>query len=80
MFRLTANLPQDWEELMLEVVNPGFEPREMYLNAASAMNALLRAHRANTIRPGESVQPRVLFQETCLRVDSLLSHHRRGTR
>ena len=29
------------------------------------MNAVLRAYRAITIRPGESVQLRVLFQETC---------------
>ena len=35
MFRLTANLPQDWEELMLKVVSPGFEPTEMYLQSRS---------------------------------------------
>ena len=65
MFRLTANLPHDWENLRLKVVNPGFEPTEMYLKPESAMNAVLRAYRAITIRPGESVQLRVLFQETC---------------
>jgi hypothetical protein len=64
MFRLTANLPQDWTELRLEVVNPGFEPTTNLLKAESAMNAVLRAYRAITVRPGESVQLRVLFQGT----------------
>jgi hypothetical protein len=65
MFRLTANLPQDWEELMLKVENPGFEPTKTRVLAELAMNAVLRAYRAITIRPGESVQLRVLFQEWC---------------
>jgi hypothetical protein len=65
MFRLTANLPQDWGELRLKVTNPGYEPTEMYLRPESAMNAVLRAYRAITIRSGESVHLRVLFQESC---------------
>jgi hypothetical protein len=65
MFRLTANLPQDWDHLELKVVHPGFEPARWHLQPGSAMNAVLRAYRAITIRPGESVQLRVLFQQSC---------------
>ena len=65
MFRLAANLPQDWKEVLLRVSNPGYEPTEMYLQSESAMNAVLRTYRAITIRAGESVQLRVLFQESC---------------
>jgi carboxypeptidase family protein len=65
MFRLTANLPQDWEELMLEVTNPGYEPSQMYLRSESATNAVLRAYRSITVHAGESVRLRVLFQESC---------------
>ena len=65
MFRLTANLPQDWVEVMLKVTNHGYEPTEMYLHHESATNAVLRAYRAITIHSGESVQLRVLFQESC---------------
>ncbi len=65
MFRLTANLPQDWYGLRLEVIKPGFEPATTPVPAESARNAVLRAYRSIRIRPGESVQLRVLFQETC---------------
>jgi len=65
MFRLAANLPQDWKEVLLKVSNPGYEPTEMYLQSESAMNAVLRTYRVITIRAGESVQLRVLFQGTC---------------
>jgi hypothetical protein len=65
-FRLTANLPQDWSDLTLKVAHPGFEPAEFSLKPESARFAVLKAYRTITIRPGESVQLRVLhFQETC---------------
>jgi hypothetical protein len=66
MFRLTTNLPQGWNGLRLAVVSPGFEPATMVLDPESVSNAVLRAYRSITIRPGESVQLRVLLQqETC---------------
>jgi hypothetical protein len=65
MFRLTANLPQAWNGVQLTVTNPGFEPATMSVQAESAMNAVLRAYPSIRIRPGESVQLRILFRETC---------------
>jgi hypothetical protein len=65
-FRLTANLPQDWRHVGLKVAKPGFEPAGLTVQKETATFAVLKAYRTITIRPGESVQLRVLhFQETC---------------
>ncbi len=78
IFRLTANLPQDWNELSLKVENPGFDPARMSLRPESATNVVLRAYPAITIRAGESVQLRVLFQETCTFADDEIACRRIG--
>jgi len=65
-FRLVASLPQDWKGVSLSVTHPGFEPARLSLNPETSRFAVLKAYRTITIRPGESVQLRVLhFQDTC---------------
>jgi hypothetical protein len=65
-FRLTANLPQGWRSLTLKVANPGLEPTQLTVRPDSAVFAVIKAYRLITIRPGESVQLRVLhFHDTC---------------
>jgi hypothetical protein len=57
MFRLTANVPEDWGDLRLGVVASGYEPTGVYVSRTS--NRELRLLRTLTIRPGESIDMRV---------------------
>ena len=65
-FSLTANLPKDWRFLTLKVSSPGVEATQLTVRPDSAVFAVIKAYRLITIRPGESVQLRVLhFHDTC---------------
>jgi hypothetical protein len=63
MFVLTANLPQDWEELSLHVAaGPAHEPADPYVSPSSARAAVLEVYPTLTIQPGESIRTRAFLK------------------
>ncbi len=58
-FVLTANIPQDWRELLLNVTGAGYETTKIYVSPPVVMAAELRLLRTLIIRPGESIALRV---------------------
>ena len=61
MFLLTANIPQNWRELLLAVTRAGYEPTHIYVSPPSVMAAELKVFRSLTIRPGGSIAMRVFL-------------------
>jgi hypothetical protein len=61
MFLLTANIPQNWRELLLGVTGAGYEPTHIYVSPPSVGAAELKVFRTLTIRPGESIAMRVFL-------------------
>jgi hypothetical protein len=61
MFLLTADVPQNWLELLLGVTGAGYEPTHVYVSPPSVMAAELKVFRTLTIRPGESIAMRVFL-------------------
>ena len=59
MFVLTANIPQNWRELLLGLTRAGYEPTRVYVTPTSGTE--LRLLRTLTIRPGESIDMRVFL-------------------
>ena len=59
MFVLTANIPQNWQELLLGVTGAVYEPTRVYVTPTSGTE--LRLLRTLTIRPGESIDMRVFL-------------------